>query len=425
MRIVKKPVKKEQVKHFDFNKKPQKPCFLIDIAKHLISFPDLKKRNAKLTRTNMEDLDGKPYILLVTHSSMVDFHFMLKATHPQPVNNVMTIEGFETYTEPLMRALGVLGKRKYVQDFSLIRNIKYCLHDLKTVFVLFPEARYSLDGTTSFLPRSLGGLVKMMKVPVAVLRIHGNFVTHPQWNKIEKGSYAEAEIFPILTEEEAVSLSKNEIFERIEKAFQYDDFAWQKENRILIDHPRRAEGLHSLLYKCPHCLSEGKTDSSGAELFCTVCNKRWRMTEYGELQATDGKTIFSHIPDWSRWERECVKKEIEDGSYFFEDEVRLETIPGGNTFYAQGTAKFTQNTKGTFIEGTCYKEPFKLHKKPLELECLHIEYDYLKRGDCVEVSVPDDSYWCYFLNQKNVVTKLSFATEELYLKELKQIARTL
>ncbi|MBR4960310.1 MAG: 1-acyl-sn-glycerol-3-phosphate acyltransferase, partial [Clostridia bacterium] len=152
---------KKRIRHFDFQKKPHKPGFLMPVAKGIISFPDLKKRGAVIRKHDMEALEGKPYLLLCNHASLVDLNLMLKATHPYPVNNVMTLEGFNTYTEPIMRNLGVLGKRKFTTDINLIRNIKYCLHELKTVFCLFPETRYSLDGCTSYLPDSLGGLVKM------------------------------------------------------------------------------------------------------------------------------------------------------------------------------------------------------------------------------------------------------------------------
>ena len=66
-------------KSFDFSKKPKNPCFLMSVAKHIISFPDLRKRKFTLEKINMEGLEG-PYLMLVTHSSMVDFNVMLKAT---------------------------------------------------------------------------------------------------------------------------------------------------------------------------------------------------------------------------------------------------------------------------------------------------------------------------------------------------------
>ena len=404
----------EKIKHFNFAKKPKKPSpVLMGLAKAIISRPDIKKRGAVITKHGTEEYEGKPYLLLVTHSSMVDFNLMLLATDPYPVNNVMTLEGFNTYTEPLMRSLGVLGKRKYIADVNLIRNMKYCLHQLKTVFVLFPEARYSLDGCTSFLPDTLGKLIRMMRVPVLMLKIHGNFVTCPQWNKIDKKSKVTADMYPIVTADEALHLSPDVIQKRIEEEFRYDDFAWQYENRVKIDHPERAKGLHCLLYKCPHCLTEGETDSAGDRLFCRSCGKAWVMDEYGRLHAEEGETEFPHIPDWSAWERQCVRDEIRNGTYRFEDDVKIETLPGSKKFYRHGMGKLIQTPEGTTITGTVYGKNFELLKPGAVLESMHIEYDYLGRGDCVDISVPDDSYWCY-LSKRDAITKLSFATEEIH-----------
>ncbi len=403
------------IKRFDFAKKPHKPNpVLMTLAKAIISKPDLKKRNAVINKHGMDEYEGKPYLLLVTHSSMVDFNLMVMATHPYPVNNVMTLEGFNTYTEPLMRSLGVLGKRKYISDVNLIRNMKYCLHQLKTIFVLFPEARYSLDGCTSFLPESLGKLVKMMKVPVVMLKIHGNFITCPQWNKINKKSIVTADMYPLITDAEISTMSDKEIFARIKEHFKYDDFKWQFENEIKIEHPQRAKGLHSLLYKCPNCKTENQTDSEGDTLFCRACGKSWKMTEYGRLEATEGETEFPHIPDWSNWERECVREEIRNGSYYFEDTVRVETLPSSRKFYKQGEGKLVQTPDGTTLTCNLYGEPYELHKPPHALESMHIEYDYLGKGDCVDISIPDDSFWCY-LSKRDAITKLSFATEEIHL----------
>lgn len=404
---------KRKVRHFDFKKKPHKPSFLMGVAKHVLSFPDLKKRGAVIRKHNMEELEGKPYLLFITHASMVDFNIMLRATHPYPVNNVMSLEGFNTYTEPVMRSLGVLGKRKFEPDINLIRNIKYCLHTLGSVFVMFPETRYSLDGCTSYMPDALASLVRMMKVPVVVIRIHGNFVTNPQWNKINKKTFVEADMFPIIRADELPSLTESEIMSRIREAFQYDDYRWQLENKIAVDDKELTRGLHALLYKCPHCKTEFQMDSGGHELWCNSCGKRWRQNEYGQLAALEGETEFSHIPDWSNWERECVREEIRNGTYYFEDTVRVETLPGSLKFYKQGEGRLVQTPEGTRITCTAYGEPRVIEKSALALYSTHIEYDYLGRGDCVDISDGDDSYWCY-LTKRDQITKISFATEEIH-----------
>jgi len=410
---------KSKIRRFDFQKKPISPCFLMNVAKWIISWPDLKKRGAVLTKMNMEDIEGKPYLMLVTHSSMVDFNLMLKASHPYKVNNVMTLEGFNTYTEPLMRSLGVLGTRKFITDIHLIKNMKYCVDKLKNPFVLFPEARYSLDGCTSYLPPSLGKMVRLLGVPVVVLMIHGNFVTCPQWNKINKKTFVEAEVRQIITAEETKSLSVDEINKRIADNFQYNDFAWQKEKQLKIDHPQRARGLHALLYKCPNCKTEHQTDSEDTKLWCNACRKTWEMDEYGELHALEGETEFTHIPDWSNWERECVRKEVEEGTYYFEDDVRIETLPGSWKFYKQGMGKLIQTPEGTTVKCNYYGEPYELHRSAMSLESMHIEYDYLGRGDCVDISIPEDSFWCY-LTKRDAITKISFATEEIHKRALNQ-----
>lgn len=405
----------KKVKHFNFAKKPHRPSsFLFFLAKNILCKPDLKERNATITKRGMEEYEGKPYLLLINHASLVDLNIMMMATHPYKVNNVMTLEGFKDYTEPLMRGLGVLGKRKYVSDIHLVKNMKYCLKELKTVFALFAEARYSLDGCTSFLPESLGQLVRMLKVPVVMLKIHGNFVTNPQWNKINKKTWVEAEMYPIITEEESKTLPSAEIFSRIKEAYKYDDFAWQYENKIVIDHPERAKGLNCLLYKCPKCGAEHQTEASGTTLTCTACGKSWYMNEYGRLEGNDGVTEFSHIPDWSNWERQCVRDEIKNGTYYFEDTVRVETLPNAWKFHKQGEGKLVQTPDGTTLTCNFYGEPYTLEKPAIALESMHIEYDYKGNGDCVDISIPDDSFWCY-LSKKDAITKLSFATEEIHI----------
>ena len=75
--------------------------------------------------------------------------------------------------------------------------------------------------------------------------------------------------------------------------------------------------------------------------------------------------------------------------------------------------KLTQTPEGTKIECNLYGKPAVIERSAISLDSMHIEYDYLGRGDCVDVSVADDSFWCY-LTKRDAITKLSFATEEIY-----------
>ena len=47
----------------------------------------------------------------------------------------------------------------------------------------------------------------------------------------------------------------------------------------------------------------------------------------------------------------------------------------------------------------------------------HIEYDYKKRGDAIDLATTDDTYFVFPLNSENMLTKLHLATEALYHKQ--------
>lgn len=59
----------------------------------------------------------------------------------------------------------------------------------------------------------------------------------------------------------------------------------------------------------------------------------------------------------------------------------------------------------------------KSNRQTAQTNSLHVEYDFgpLQGGDFVDISTENDSFYCR-PTQKNVITKLAFATEELYLK---------
>ena len=45
---------------------------------------------------------------------------------------------------------------------------------------------------------------------------------------------------------------------------------------------------------------------------------------------------------------------------------------------------------------------------------VHVEYDFLGRGDAVDRATDETTYFTFLKTAKNVLTKLHFATEELY-----------
>ena len=247
---------------------------------------------------------------------------------------------------------------------------------------------------------------------------HGHHVTSPFWNLHDRGvSPTEAEMTLLFTPEQLEKTSVEDINARIVEAFQYDDFAWQKERGIRISYPKRAEGLQKVLYQCPACGTEYEMASEGTTLYCKHCGKRWNMTELGELEALEGETYFSHIPDWYEWERANVRREVEAGTYSTgELQVSVNTLPNALKFRFLGNGILRHDMDGFHVHGT---EPdgerFDMDIPVAAMYSCHIEYEYLgKYGDCIDLNTLEDTWYIYPSGSAFSVTKMALATEELY-----------
>ena len=374
----------------------------------------------RIEKENMEGLKP-PYILLSNHLQFIDFELVAVATYPHRMNNVVSIDGY--YMRPwLMELIGCIATRKFTQDLYLVKSMLHCLKK-GDVVCMYPEARYSPNGTTAYMPESVGKLVKISKVPVVVALHHGNYLHTPFWDFRRKRKVPfYTKLKKILTPEEIKNMSVEEINETIRREMQYDEYKYQKENNILITEKFRAEGLHKILYKCPHCLKENM-NSKGTEIYCEECGKRWNLNEDGSLSALEGETKFPHIPDWFKWERETVKEEVRNGTYSYEDEVEVYSLPRCYRFMPLGKAKISHDPENGFLlEGFYRGEKYVIPRKPLESNSLHLEYDHLhvKPYDCFDLTVENDCFFCY-PSKRNVLTKLGFAVEEIYLMHMERL----
>jgi hypothetical protein len=90
-----------------------------------------------------------------------------------------------------------------------------------------------------------------------------------------------------------------------------------------------------------------------------------------------------------------------------------------------GKAKLTHSTDGFVVEGEYEGKPYRIHRAVAGMYGVHVEYDYcyVRPDDCIDISTDLDSLYCY-PTKNDVVTKLSFATEELYRHKMEgRVAR--
>ena len=397
----------EKPKH----KNPIKPNLFFRSLIRALSGGDLNATDFTYTENRMEEVGNAPCLILMNHSSFIDLEIVSKVFYPKPYCIVCTSDGF-VGKEWLMRHIGCIPTNKFVSDVGLISDIDYALHKINTSVLMYPEASYSFDGCATPLPRHLGLLLKKLDVPVVTIITKGAFARDPLYNCLQKRKVkVSAEVNCLFTRDELKEKSIQELDNILDKVFSFDNFAWQYETKTEITEPFRADGLNRILYKCANCKAEGKMEGKGTTLVCKNCGKEYELDTLGRLHAKSGETEFEHIPDWYKWERECVKKELVDGSYNLDIPVKIGILTDLKSIYMVGNGRLKHSSDGFILTG-CDGKLF-YEQKPLSSYSLYSDYYWYEIGDVICIGNKDILYYC-FPESGDVVAKTRIAAEELY-----------
>jgi len=396
------------------HRKPLRPMFLLQIVIRILSIFDLAPTKFTYDTHGMEKLGKKePCLILMNHSSFIDLKIASRIFFPKRYGIVCTTDAFVGFCMSLlMRLIGCIPTQKFVSDVTLIRDMDYLLKKKKTSVLMFPEAGYSFDGRATPLPRKMGVLLKKLNVPVVTVITQGAFARDPLYNCLQKRNVkVRADVTYLLSPEDIRTKSVAELDAILDKAFSFDGFAWQQQNKVVIDEPFRADGLHRILYRCPHCAAEGKMEGKGTTLTCHKCGKVYELTELGQLRAVDGPEAFTHIPNWFDWERGQVRHELENGTYRMETDVEIGMLVNYKALYMVGSGTLIHDENGFRLTGCDGKLEYS--QGPVACHTLNADFYWYEIGDVICIGNQDALYYC-FPKKDNVVTKTRLATEELY-----------
>ncbi|MBO4729363.1 MAG: 1-acyl-sn-glycerol-3-phosphate acyltransferase [Spirochaetaceae bacterium] len=401
-------------------KKPEKPGLLWRWLMKTLGSGELKAAHFKANYTGMEKLGKKePCLILMNHSCFTDLIIAETVFADRPMNIVCTSDGF-VGKNWLMRRLGCIPTNKFVTDFVLVKNMKYALEKLRTSVLMYPEASYSFDGTATPLPNTLGKCIKLLNVPVIMVRTYGAFAHDPLYNNLQKRKVdISADVKYLLSPEEISGKSVDELNAVLKSEFTFDNWKWQRENKVRITEPFRADYLNRVLYKCPCCGTEGKMLGKGTTLSCGACGAVWSLTEYGTLeQVSPSKAsaanlpAFDNVPDWFSWQREQVRAEIAAGTYRLDVPVEIYMMVNTKAVYHVGQGTLKHDTNGFVLDGCGGKLHYR--QKPRASYSLYSDYFWYEIGDMICIGDMKTLYYCFPKQNTDIAAKARIATEELY-----------
>ena len=423
-----RPKSIDDMVHYDMHRKPQRQWRILSVVTWLGSFIPFWLAGGKVKRTNMEGLKP-PYLLLGNHNAFTDFQDATVGIFPHRANYIVSIDVYPALGW-VLEPLGGIATRKFTTDTTLVKSMMRCIKN-GDIVIMYPEARYSFAGTPCVLPPSVGKLAKLLKVPVVTLVAHGNHIGQPLWNLRQRGwKKPQFEIKQLLTAEQVKEYSVDDINQALRDEFDYNDYEWQLQHKIKCTKKWRAEGLHKILYQCPHCKTEFEMSSKGHELTCNACGKVWDMSIYGQLKAVrigdtdlsgdESATEFTKIPDWFEWERSNVHEEVMSGRYCSKGRVRVDDCPSKKGYVRMGEGDFVHDYTGFHVNFSGPYGDFEFHNEVADNFTCHIEYNFHKTGlDAISLSSLTDTYFLYSLTKELCPAKVYFATEELYFNYFK------
>ena len=280
-----------------------------------------------------------PYIVVANHSGFADVGGLIVAAYPNCINFVISVTQIVKWPKAI-KYMGILPKKQFSVDTSLVRDIKYVLEHNRIV-AIYPEAKLSVVGTPNIIKPSVAKLVKLCKVPLVTVRFDGSYLHKPRWAKSKRFVPLKATVNLAVGADEIKTLSVDEIHNRIVNDLYYDDYAYQLANKIEITANDLAEGLEGVLYKCPNCGEEYAMTAKGDTLTCAKCGAAVRQNKYGQLEG--GR--FAKVTDWYAWQTQCVADELSQDGYALSARFRAEKLVGKN-YVDMGEAVVTHDASG-------------------------------------------------------------------------------
>lgn len=250
-----------------------------------------------------KEQEKRPYLVLYNHQTAFD-QFFVGMSFKGPVYYLASEDLFSNgWVSSLIRYLvAPIPIKKQTLD---IKAIKTCLRVVKEggTIAIAPEGNRTFSGKTEYINPSIASLAKKLKLPILLYRIEGGYGVHPRWSDVVRKGRMKSGVSEVIMPEEYEGMSKEELFERIEKGLFVNEA--NVENTFL--HSKRAEYLERAIYVCPYC-GLSSFESNGNELVCKKCNRKVIYNTTTSLTGVDLEFPFSFVADWYDYQKAYMNK---------------------------------------------------------------------------------------------------------------------
>ena len=263
-----------------------------------------------------KSLKGKPTVLLASHSSRLEFIYMMHGFKRKDINMIVGYQNcFKKGLYRIFLSLGIIPKYLYQPDIACTMQMFKVLKR-NGALGLFPEGIQSTSGSTHPINPATAQFIKRSKANVVVATSKGAYLATNRYSKDRKKGPINVSYSLLFTPEQLTSLSENEIYEAILQKIKYNDFEFNKVARHkYVGKKPNAYGIDNILYVCPDCKKEHSLHVEGDAIICNHCGFKVRVNEYYDLVDATSPSCPADIDKWFKWQRNLVWKQIQDDGF--------------------------------------------------------------------------------------------------------------
>ncbi|MBQ4094036.1 MAG: 1-acyl-sn-glycerol-3-phosphate acyltransferase [Oscillospiraceae bacterium] len=353
------------------NTVPPPNKLLYSIALPIFRFGMRLLMGLRIDRSGIKNLKG-PFFVVYNHTMLVDFGIVACCCAPHKLNFVVSTHFFHSKVlGPLLRIMNCIPKRPFIAHLASVRQMMRVIKRGGAVAIA-PEGQISCSGTASEIDPAIGQLAKTLGVQVVNVKIRGNYLARPKWNKgnlYPARMEGKAEL--LLTNEQVQQMSADEIADVITQALQFDEYEWARANGVATRKKRTVEGLENVCVICPVCREMHTMRTEGDRIWCEECGYSVRTDKMGILHGERGEqAVFDTPSAWYMWQEDELRDRLYAGT-LLPLHSKCKFVESGVGAYDEGgyawtgEGEVTLDESGLHYVGTRSGEPFSYDVSPL------------------------------------------------------------
>lgn len=337
-------------------------------------------------------------IVIYNHSSNKD-HYITTMCFGHTRAAYVTSSHFyfnKTY-RMLLNWVRAIPKEQFKSDIGTIKKIKRALQNNLPVSIA-PAGQITVHGDPLYIDPSIVKLLKMCKVDVYAIQMHGNYYAYPKWRKYRRKLPIYAEFVKVMDKEDLDSLSDETIYHNVCNAIAINDRKEQAAFQYHLASKGLIEGIESILYQCPKCMAKYQNETCGDTLTCKACGNQIRMNEQGFLEPISSNVVLiQNEAEWYKWEQHKMQQEMEKGIFHLEGKFKLlHNLDHSYTLEEVGEGKVVLTMDELYYEGTFQDNLIRKNFKLDRLQQLPFEvrrhFDIPDDDGCFEFVPAEDEH---------------------------------